>query len=69
MFEEDASKIQNTPLNFERCREYSNQMNEDQLRKYIMNECENFRRQGLNDVSIWHLYDGGHTRRSFKNMM
>ncbi len=50
-FQEDASKIENKPLNFERCSEYAGALSEDQLRLYIVREMENFRNQGLNDVS------------------
>ena len=51
-FQEDATAIENKPLNFERCSEYAGALSEAQLCEYIIREMNNFRNQGLHDVSI-----------------
>ena len=51
VFQENPDQILHQDLQFKRCEEYLEQMTDEHLIEFIMNEAENFRNQQINDVS------------------
>ena len=62
VFQENPDQILHQDLQFKRCEEYLEQMTDEHLIEFIMNEAENFRNQQINDVSAATISSGADTR-------
>lgn len=52
-FQEDATKIPCDVINFDKYAEFAEQLQEDDLRKYIEREMTNFQNDRLEEVSVF----------------